>query len=61
MNKLKIGVIGAGWWATENHIPHLLERSEVELTSVCKLEEDQLKFVKKNLILNLHQQILKKC
>ena len=33
MNKLKIGVIGAGWWATENHIPHLLERSEVELTS----------------------------
>jgi len=46
MNKLKIGVIGAGWWATENHIPHLLERSEVELTSVCKLEEDQLKFVK---------------
>ena len=46
MYKLKIGVIGAGWWATENHIPHLLERSEVELTSVCKLEEDQLKFVK---------------
>ena len=46
MNKIKIGVIGAGWWATENHIPHLLERSEVELTSVCKLEEDQLKFVK---------------
>ena len=41
-----MGVIGAGWWATENHIPHLLERSEVELTSVCKLEEDQLKFVK---------------
>ena len=46
MNKVKIGVIGAGWWATENHIPHLAERKEVELTSVCKLEEDQLKFVK---------------
>ena len=42
MNKVKIGVIGAGWWATENHIPHLAERDEVELTSVCKLEEDQL-------------------
>ncbi len=36
MNKVKIGVIGAGWWATENHIPHLAERDEVELTSVCK-------------------------
>ena len=46
MNKVKIGVIGAGWWATENHIPHLAERDEVELTSVCKLEEDQLNFVK---------------
>ena len=33
MNKVKIGVIGAGWWATENHIPHLAERDEVELTS----------------------------
>ena len=44
MNKLKIGVIGAGWWATENHIPHLLERSEVELTSVCKLEEDPVSY-----------------
>ena len=42
MNKVRIGVIGAGWWATENHIPHLAERDEVELTSVCKLEEDQL-------------------
>ena len=46
MKKVKIGVIGAGWWATENHIPHLAERDEVELTSVCKLEEDQLSFVK---------------
>ena len=46
MNKVRIGVIGAGWWATENHIPHLAERDEVELTSVCKLEEDQLSFVK---------------
>ena len=46
MSKAKIGVIGAGWWATEFHIPHLKEREDVELTSVCKLEEDELKFVK---------------
>ena len=46
MTKAKIGVIGAGWWATEFHIPHLKEREDVELISVCKLEEDQLIFVK---------------
>ena len=46
MNKAKIGVIGAGWWATEYHIPNLKKRDDVELVSVCKLEEDQLNFVK---------------
>ncbi len=46
MKKAKISVIGAGWWATEYHIPQLKNRDDVELISVCKLEEDQLKFVK---------------
>ena len=46
MNKARIGVIGAGWWATEYHIPNLKKREDVELISVCKLEEDQLNFVK---------------
>ena len=46
MNKAKIGVIGAGWWATEFHIPHLKQRQDVELVSVCKIEKDELKFVK---------------
>ena len=41
MNKARIGVIGAGWWATEYHIPNLKKREDVELVSVCKLEEDQ--------------------
>ena len=46
MNKARIGVIGAGWWATEYHIPNLKKREDVELVSVCKLEKDQLEFVK---------------
>ena len=46
MHKAKIGVIGAGWWATEYHIPHLKEREDVELTSVCKIEENELDFLK---------------
>ncbi len=31
MSKAKIGVIGAGWWATEYHIPDLKKRDDVEL------------------------------
>ena len=46
MIKAKIGVIGAGWWATEYHIPNLKKRDDVDLVSVCKLEQDQLDFVK---------------
>ena len=46
MSKAKIGVIGAGWWATEYHIPNLKKRDDVDLVSVCKLEQDQLDFVK---------------
>ena len=46
MEKVKIGIIGAGWWATECHIPDLLKRDDVELTSVCKIEIDELLFVK---------------
>ena len=42
MEKVKIGIIGAGWWATEYHIPNLLRRDDVELTSVCKIETDEL-------------------
>jgi predicted dehydrogenase len=35
-NKIKCGVIGAGWWATFAHIPALLEHPNVELVAVQK-------------------------
>ena len=60
MNKAKIGIIGAGWWATEFHIPHLKEREDVELTSVCKLEEDELKFVKEKFEEGFNEKEIKK-
>ena len=34
MSKARIGVIGAGWWATEYHIPHL--KHNFTLTAVVK-------------------------
>jgi len=43
---VKIGVIGAGWWATANHIPELQKRSDVELVAVCRLGKDLLHQIK---------------
>jgi len=36
--KARIGFIGAGWWATTNHMPVLQTRHDVELVSVCSLD-----------------------
>ncbi len=44
--KAKIGFIGAGWWATANHMPALAARDDVELTAVCRLGADELQMVK---------------
>ncbi len=44
--KSKIGLIGAGWWATANHLPVLVERDDIELASVCRLGADELQQVK---------------
>ena len=42
----KIGLIGAGWWATANHLPVLAKRDDIELASVCRLGVDELLQVK---------------
>lgn len=36
--KARIGFIGAGWWATTNHMPLLAARRDVEMISVCGLD-----------------------
>lgn len=46
---MRVGVIGAGWWATTNHLPILAARHDVDLVGVCRpdpsvLHEVQQKF-----------------
>src|SRR5579875_2222594 len=36
MSQVHIGIIGAGWWAVENHIPALKSRSGVKVAAVCR-------------------------
>lgn len=40
--RLRVSVIGAGWYAAENHIPALLRRDDVELDGVCRLGAAEL-------------------
>lgn len=44
--KVRLGFIGAGWWATTNHIPLLAQRDDVALVAVCRLGKDVLQRVK---------------
>ena len=46
MKKVRIGFIGAGWWATTNHIPLLAKRADVELVGVCRLGQAMLQTIK---------------
>lgn len=36
-DRVRVGAIGAGWWATSNHFPLLAQREDVELIGVCGL------------------------
>ena len=42
MTRARLGFIGAGWWATANHMPILAARDDVELVSVCRLGAREL-------------------
>jgi predicted dehydrogenase len=45
VDKVRIGFIGAGWWATANHMPLLAARQDVELAAVCRLGREELEQV----------------
>jgi predicted dehydrogenase len=46
--KARIGFIGAGWWATANHMPILAKRHDVELAAVCRLGKAELGKLQEN-------------
>jgi predicted dehydrogenase len=46
--KARLGVLGAGWWATANYLPLLAARPDVELVAVCRLGAAELRRVKEH-------------
>jgi predicted dehydrogenase len=45
-SRVKVSVIGAGWFAAESHIPALARRADVALDGVCRLGTSELARVK---------------
>ncbi len=45
-DKVRLGFIGAGWWATSNHMPLLAARDDVEMVAVCRLGQRELELVR---------------
>ncbi len=45
MSRTRIGIIGAGWWATESHIPVLQALPDAEVICICGLEREHLRKV----------------
>lgn len=44
--RLRAAVIGAGWYAAQNHIPELAKRSDITLDGVCRLGAEALERIK---------------
>jgi predicted dehydrogenase len=42
IRKARIGFIGAGWWATANHMPIMAARPDVVMAGVCRLGRSEL-------------------
>ena len=42
MQKVRMGVIGAGWWATQFHIPSLKTYAKSHLVGIADLKPDKL-------------------
>lgn len=45
-DRTRVGVIGAGAWATTNHIPILKARADVELVVACRKGRTELQLIK---------------
>jgi predicted dehydrogenase len=40
--KARVGVVGTGWWATDAHIPSLLEDPDAEIAAICDVNPEKV-------------------
>ena len=41
--KIRLGVIGAGWFASRRHCPDIVEHPDAELTALCRRDSEELR------------------
>ena len=42
MKKVRVAVVGTGWWASDIHIPALLEQPQADLAALCDTNNERL-------------------
>jgi predicted dehydrogenase len=40
--RLRVAVVGVGWWAIDNHLPALTSREDVRVVAICRRDPDRL-------------------
>jgi predicted dehydrogenase len=45
----RIGVLGAGWFASRRHIPEIVQHPDLQLAALCRRDEAQLKSIRDQL------------
>lgn len=40
--RLRVGLVGAGWFATRRHLPNLQSHSQVDLVAICRRDQEKL-------------------
>ena len=39
--RLRVGLVGAGWFATRRHLPNLQSHSQVDLVAICRRDQEK--------------------
>ena len=42
-SKIRLGVIGAGWFASRRHCPDIVDHADAELTALCRRDPEELR------------------
>src|SRR5437763_172643 len=48
MKELRIGVIGAGWFASRRHLPDIMRHPDLELTALCRRDPEALALLREH-------------
>lgn len=39
--RARVAIVGSGWWATANHLPALVQRTDVQVVAICDINKSK--------------------